>query len=134
LTITVKEHVDWLPAASFAAHSTVVTPSGKIDPEGGLQTTVGSEQLSATASAKLTTAEHWPGSVAMTTPEGQLIMGGSVSEIVTVALDVPLDPSWSVTINVTWHVPGMLAEPSASIGVGLAGSSKPASPQSVVQA
>ena len=51
LTVTVKEQVAVFPAASVAAHSTVVTPFGKMDPERGLQTTVGSEQLSVAATA-----------------------------------------------------------------------------------
>jgi len=46
LTVTVKLHVDLLPAASVATTVTVVVPFGNTDPEAGLETTVRLEQLS----------------------------------------------------------------------------------------
>jgi hypothetical protein len=46
LTVTVKEQVELLPAASVAVTPTVVVPFGKTDPEAGLETTVRLEQLS----------------------------------------------------------------------------------------
>jgi hypothetical protein len=44
--VTVKLQVAVLFEASVAVQVTVVAPIGKADPEGGLQTTVGTEQLS----------------------------------------------------------------------------------------
>jgi hypothetical protein len=46
LTVTVKVPVVTLPSASVAVTVTVVLPTGKEEPEAGLPTTVGVEQLS----------------------------------------------------------------------------------------
>jgi hypothetical protein len=46
LILTVKLPLAELPAASVAVQFTVVTPAGKNEPEGGVQTMVGVEQLS----------------------------------------------------------------------------------------
>src|SRR5688572_25765439 len=45
-TVTVKVPTVVLPALSVAMLVTVVTPTGKVDPEGGVLMTVGTEQLS----------------------------------------------------------------------------------------
>jgi hypothetical protein len=47
LTVTVKVQVAVLPELSVAVQVTVVVPLGKVEPEGGLQTTVTPGQLSA---------------------------------------------------------------------------------------
>mgnify|MGYP007130783405 CR=1 FL=1 len=47
VTVTVKvQACDILFDASFAVHETVVTPTGKLDPEAGVQEVVTPEQLS----------------------------------------------------------------------------------------
>jgi hypothetical protein len=46
LTVTVKEQLAVLPDVSVAVHVTVVVPFEKVEPEGGLQTTVTPGQLS----------------------------------------------------------------------------------------
>ena len=46
LTVTVNEQLAVLPAASVAVLVTVVVPFGKVEPEGGLLTTVTPGQLS----------------------------------------------------------------------------------------
>lgn len=46
LTVTVKEQLAVLPDASVAVLVTVVVPFGKVEPEGGLLTTVTPGQLS----------------------------------------------------------------------------------------
>ena len=46
LTVTVKEQLEVLPDASVAVLVTVVVPFGKVEPEGGLLTTVTPGQLS----------------------------------------------------------------------------------------
>jgi hypothetical protein len=48
-TKTRKLQVAVLPAASVAVQVTVVVPTGKQEPEGGLQVTVAPEQLSVAA-------------------------------------------------------------------------------------
>jgi hypothetical protein len=45
-TVTVNEQQLELPALSVAQQVTVVTPTGKTDPEGGVHVTVSSWQLS----------------------------------------------------------------------------------------
>jgi hypothetical protein len=45
-TVTLKEQLDELPAPSVAVQVTVVVPSGKADPDAGVQTVVTPEQLS----------------------------------------------------------------------------------------
>lgn len=76
-TETVKLQVAVLPAASVAVQVTVVVPTGKHDPEGGLQTTPTPGQLSLAVVVKLTTTQ---GTVTVgVTPTmfaGQVITGG----------------------------------------------------------
>jgi hypothetical protein len=56
--VIVNEQVAVLPAVSVAVQVTVVTPMGKQEPEGGLQTTVTPGQLSvATGGGKVTTRQ-----------------------------------------------------------------------------
>ena len=55
-TVTVKVHVAVLPDVSVAVQVTVVVPTGKQDPDGGLQLAVTPGQLSlATGGGKVTT-------------------------------------------------------------------------------
>ena len=56
-TVTVKLQVAVLPEASVAVQVTVVTPTGKQLPEGGVQTTVTPGQLSLAVVVKLTTTQ-----------------------------------------------------------------------------
>ena len=51
VTVTVKLHVALLPEASVAVQVTVVVPTVKLDPEGGLQLVVTPGQLSAAVGA-----------------------------------------------------------------------------------
>jgi len=77
-------HTLALSAASVAVQITGVVPSGKIDAEAGVQTTlIGPGTLSVAEAAKVTTAEHWSGSVLCTTLSGQWIVGGTVSRMLT---------------------------------------------------
>jgi hypothetical protein len=41
VTVTAKLEVAWLPAASAAVQSTVVTPTGNVEPDAGRHETVG---------------------------------------------------------------------------------------------
>jgi hypothetical protein len=56
-TLTVKLQVAVLPLASVAVQVTVVTPTGKHEPDGGVQTTVTPGQLSEAVVVKLTTVQ-----------------------------------------------------------------------------
>jgi hypothetical protein len=58
LTVTVKEQLAESPAESVTVQLTVVVPLGKVEPDAGVQTTVGLGQLSFVVGVKLTTAEH----------------------------------------------------------------------------
>jgi hypothetical protein len=89
LTVTVNMQVFELPDASTTVHVTVVTPLAKADPLAGRQLGVPTpEQLSLTVGANVTTAEQTLGSVLLMMGAGQVIDGGCVSLIVTVALPV----------------------------------------------
>jgi hypothetical protein len=75
-TVTVKEQVAVLPAASVAVQVTVVDPNGNVDPDGGTHAVVTPGQLSvATGGSKVTTTIP-PGSATATTFAGQVIVGG----------------------------------------------------------
>jgi hypothetical protein len=85
---TVKLQVAVLLAASFAVHVTVVTPSGNVEPDGGLHTVVTPGQLSlavgvANVTNLLVLAGH-AGAATVVTFAGQVITGGWVSVTVTV--------------------------------------------------
>jgi hypothetical protein len=60
-TVTVKEHVAVLPAASVAVAVTVVVPKGKVLPDAGTATTVTPGALSVATTVNVTTAP--PGEV-----------------------------------------------------------------------
>src|ERR1044072_8312762 len=84
-TETVKLQVAVLPEASVAVQVTVVTPTGKQLPEGGLQTTTTPGQLSLAVVVNLTTPKASViAAGAAVTLAGQVIEGGCVSFTVTV--------------------------------------------------
>ena len=100
--------------ASVAVHVTVVVPTGKQDPDGGLQTTVTPGQLSLAVVVKATTTH---GSVAVAVLAvlfgGQVIVGGCVS--LTVTVNVQLGPAEDVQVTVV--VPLGKNEPDAGVHV-----------------
>src|SRR5215218_5176745 len=71
LTVTVNEQVLVLPAASFAVTLTVVTPTGKAEPDAGVLVMVTAETASLALTLKLTAAEEAPGAAATTMSAGQ---------------------------------------------------------------
>jgi len=90
-TLTVNVHTEVLFAASVAVQVTVVVPTGKVDPLGGLQATVTVPgQLSVPVGVEyVTTAPVGTGqatAVAFTMFAGQVIDGGVVSTTVTTAM------------------------------------------------
>jgi hypothetical protein len=113
-TEIVKLQVAVLPEASVAVQVTVVTPTGKQLPEGGLHTTVTPGQLSEAVVVKFTTTQ---GSVtlavAAVTLGGQVMVGGWVSLTVTVKAQV----GPAVEVQVTVVVPTGKNEPDAGLQV-----------------
>ena len=67
---------------------TVVVPTGKTEPDAGLLTTVGTEQLSLAVTVKLTAAEHVPDGALTVMLAGQVMVGSCVSLTVTLKLQV----------------------------------------------
>jgi hypothetical protein len=67
---------DILPDVSVALQVTAVVPIGKVEPDGGEQTTELTAQLSATIGAKFTVALHCPAGAVARMFAGQLIEGG----------------------------------------------------------
>jgi hypothetical protein len=100
-TVTLNVHVRVLPAASVAVLVTVDIPSGKAEPDDGLETTVTAEQSSLARTLKFTTAEQMPGSLGIVMLVGQRIVGAVLSSTVTVNEQVDRFPEASVAVVVT---------------------------------
>lgn len=101
LTVTVKVHGDdILPEASVAVQLTVVVPTGNVDPDAGVHTTVAPGQLSSDVAVKLTTAEHCPAVLFVTILAGQIAEGGMSSVTVTVKLQLGPTDAMQVTVVV----------------------------------
>jgi hypothetical protein len=104
-TTTRNAQVLVFPAASVATQFTTFVPFENVEPDGGVQTTVGVPQLSVAPAANVTTAEHRPGSALTTRSAGQLITGRSVSKTITRKVQLALLPSVSVAVHTTELVP-----------------------------
>jgi hypothetical protein len=75
-TVTVNVQLLELPLASVATFVTVVTPTGKVLPLGGVLTRLVTVQLSVALTLKVTLLRlHRPGSAARTKLAGQVIVG-----------------------------------------------------------
>jgi len=106
VTVTVKLQLDWLPLASVAVLVTVVVPTGKLLPLGGLLTKFVTPQLSVALAVKVTLLRlHRPASVVKTRLPGQVITGFCTSVTVTVKLQLVVLPLASVAVFVTVVVP-----------------------------
>jgi hypothetical protein len=113
-TVTVNvQGADMLLEVSVAWQDTVVMPFGKTLPEAGLHEGVAPGQLSLTVGVKLTTAVHRFGSVFWVMGFGQVIVGASLSLIVTV--NVQLGPA--VVEQVTVVTPFGKLAPDAGLQV-----------------
>jgi hypothetical protein len=121
---TVKLQVAVLLDASFAVQVTVVTPSGNVEPDGGLHTAVVTPgQLSlAVGVAKVTTlpvmAGHATAAITVTLA-GQASEGGWLSLTVTVNEPVPVLLLVSVAEQVTVVTPFWKVVPFAGVQVTL---------------
>ena len=71
-----KLQLELWPPELVAVHVTEVVPSGKVEPEGGLQTTEIGVQLPEATAVKVTAAPHWPLSLHAVMLGGQVIVGG----------------------------------------------------------
>jgi hypothetical protein len=118
-TITVNEQEDMLLEASLAVQVTVVVPTGKLEPDAGLQLGVPTPgQLSVAVGALyVTTAEHWPIGALVLTLAGQVIDGACVSLTVTVNEQLAELPAASITLQLTVVVPFGNVEPEAGLHV-----------------
>ena len=105
MTVTKKVQVSVLPLLSVAMQVTMVVPTGKKLPDGGVQTTVSPVQLSVTEAAYTTTAPQLPVSLSCVMSAGQLATGGSVSSTVTSKVQVVVVPAASVAVHVTVVTP-----------------------------
>jgi len=83
-TRTVNAQVSMLPLESVAVQVTVFVPLGRIEPEGGVQTSEAVPQLSVAFAAKATRASQRPCSALTTMLVGQVIVGFSRSTTPTV--------------------------------------------------
>src|SRR4029453_18905552 len=106
-TVTVKLQVAVFPDVSVAVQVTVVGPTGKHEPDAGVQAAVTPGQLSlAVGAAKVTTTQ---GSLIVAVLAllfgGQVITGGCVSFTVTVNEQLAVLPEVSVAVQVTVVVP-----------------------------
>jgi hypothetical protein len=113
LTVTVNEQFTVRPAASVPTTLTVVVPTGKVEPEAGVATTVEPGQLSCTDGWKVTTAPQAPVSLHWVIAVGQVTTGSSQSLTVTVNVLLEVLPAASVAVVVTVVVPIGKLEPEA---------------------
>src|SRR5882724_9918393 len=101
-----------MPLASTAVQSTLLTPSGKDDPDGGTQLTFAPGQLSITSGAgKFTAGEQLPGDAVTETLAGHTTFIRSISLTVTVNEHVAVAPAASVATQETVVVPIEKLEP-----------------------
>src|SRR3989304_4610686 len=115
-TVTTNWQEASFPEASVAVHVTVVLPSGKIEPEGGLQTYVTPEQLSpVVGGGKSTKASHRPGVLSVVMSAGQEMDGFSVSFTVMVNWQLAWLPDASVAVQVTVVTPFGKNEPDSGV-------------------
>src|SRR5262245_51784791 len=102
VTVTVKVQPLVLPLASVAVVVTVVVPRGNVLPLGGMLTLFVIAQLSVAATVKVTLLRlQRPGSVGNMRLVGQAITGFSVSNTVTVKVQLFVLPLASVAKMVT---------------------------------
>ena len=120
-TETVKLQLAWLPEVSVAVQVTVVVPTGNMDPDAGLQTTVTPGQLSVAVAEKFTVVLVVGGQVAAAATKmfaGQVMTGGCVSLTVIVKLHIDMLFEESFTVHVTVVVPFWKVVPDAGLQLG----------------
>src|SRR5712691_10860143 len=98
-------HVLVLSDRSTAVQVTMFVPTGKAEPEGVSQLKSRIPPQSEAETTKLTTAEHWPGSLVWVMLVGQARSGGVSSKTVTTAAQAFDAPWLSTTRSVTLLLP-----------------------------
>src|SRR5947207_3997775 len=91
-TMTMKVNVLLLPPLSRAVLVTVVTPTGKAKPLGGLLVRLVTAQLSLALTVKVTLLVQTPSAAVTVKFAGQLIAGGCVSFTLTMKVHVLVFP------------------------------------------
>jgi hypothetical protein len=112
LTVTANSHVAVSLLPSVAVHVTGVVPSGKLEPEGGLQAIWTPPQLSVAVAAKETIAEVAPGVAATVIGAGHCGDGSCPSSTVT-ENEHWVEPTALVAVQVTEVAPRSKLEPLA---------------------
>ena len=103
-----------LPDESIAMFVTTVVPTGKVDPDGGVEVIVTFVQLSTALTLNNTLLrDSWPASAQKARLFGQMICGTSLSRIVTVKVQTLELPKASVATLVTMVVPTGKNEPDS---------------------
>ena len=113
--VTLKEQLEILPLASLAVDVTAVVPTGKPDPEAGVEVTVaeGSQlSLAVTENVTGTSRAILQGTVMFA---GQVIVGFALSLTVTVKLQIAVLPDASFAVQVTVVVPFGKVEPDGGL-------------------
>jgi hypothetical protein len=101
ITVTLNVQLDE-PQLLRALHVTVVGPIGNVLPEAGVHVTVGEVPL-ALGVEKVTTAEHWPGSLLCEIGNGQAPIVGAVITVIAIVLDVAVVGDAQVAFEVSTH-------------------------------
>src|SRR5205823_4214654 len=123
-TVTESGHVARFPAASVAVVSTVVVPSGKIEPDGGVETTLtGAEHVSLASAENGTGALHAPGLAGTEISSGHVSCGGVLSTTVTLARAWLVAPFVSFTVSSTAVVPMSYGPGGDCVGTSVSPSS-----------
>ena len=114
--VTLKVQLRLLPLASVAMQVTECVPLAKVDPLGGVQSTLTPGQLSLMDGEYRTPARsHSPGSVVRVRFVGHVTAGSSLSSMVTKKVQVCVLPLVSVAVQVTDAVPSANLEPLAGM-------------------
>jgi hypothetical protein len=115
LIVIEKLQLSLFPLASVATLLTVVTPFGKVEPDAGVEVKVTPGQLSVAPTVKVTTAEHFKGSVSIVMFAGHVMCGFSLSITVTAKKQLSALPEASVTTDFTVVIPFGNAEPEEGV-------------------
>src|SRR2546422_2321287 len=119
LTVIVNEDEPVFPWASVAVQSTLVVPSGNMDPDDGLQIAATGPSMMSVAPAENETVAP-PDPVASTTmSRGTVSDGGVVSTTRTVKEAMPVLPWASVARHTTVVAPNPNVEPEAGVQTGV---------------
>jgi len=101
LTVTVKLQLFVLPDVSATVQTTFVVPVAKLEPLAGTQLVLATPQLSPTVTLNATFDAHWPSAAGTVISDGQVMLGGWVSLMVTVKVPDAVLLAASVAVQLT---------------------------------